>query len=131
MSTPSKGGAHQDYVATAVPPDPPQLAKSEPPRPLRQGKVACSQCLEDMSAEATTCPHCQATRRSTKSGKWTSYREGRRNDIVIAAICLWLLSVAAFMIVGMFLSASGAFKSNDRTTVTTACTSTLRSYGLC
>ena len=57
--------------------------------------TACQYCRTPHDGLATTCAGCGATRR--KNGrKWTSYREARRNDIILAAIgvlvIFWLLT---------------------------------------
>jgi hypothetical protein len=79
---------------------------------------------------ARTCPHCQATRKSSAATKWTSHREGRRNDIVIAYFALALILFAIGAAFSAYLSATGAFKTSSSTPAKT-CTAIEYKYDIC
>lgn len=71
----------------------------------------CSQCVSTVDAEALTCPYCQATRKHVDMVRWTSYRQGRRQDIVIAAVLIWLLATAVTVTMWVLIE---AFTSSPR-----------------
>lgn len=71
---------------------------------------ACPYCFADNVAAATVCRSCGACRRRA-GGKWTSSREARRTDILVAGIALWfglgLISLLLFGAVALHSSSTG------------------------
>jgi hypothetical protein len=118
----SRPGAPPDLVALSEP-------QSDVVRMTDPDSVVCTQCCSAVQELATTCPYCQATRRSVTAAKWLSYREGRRNDIVIAYFCVVLVLVAVGLVLGLLVGGTGALKTSI--TPTTTCSVNLRSLGVC
>jgi hypothetical protein len=83
----------------------------------------CTKCFQDVHAQATTCPACQATRRKP-GGNWTAYRDGRRNDILAAGLAL----VVVLSIISWALLAIAG--TSSRSTIST-CTRSSAAYPYC
>lgn len=88
---------------------------------------ACQFCRTPRDELATTCTGCGATRRK-RGRKWTNYREGRRNDIILSAIgvvvIFWLLTAVLYVV-------AFSTSSSRSTTITTPCTRSNPNYPFC
>ncbi len=89
---------------------------------IAMGTIVCPLCRSEISGLAKICPECQSTRRRVGS-KWQSYRQGRQNDIIIAAITLWILSgLLTLLVFGgiLIVSNSGRTASSKFSAVASA-----------
>jgi hypothetical protein len=86
----------------------------------------CTHCFTENDENTKVCLGCGATRRKPASGNWTSYREGRRNDIILGGLGLMIFASCVSTI--FFLVAlAGSNQSRLIQTPTTRSSS----YGTC